>query len=79
MAIPLVLGGFALTYLYDFAYGTKMIRVRKEAEHILEHERERLVPLQSMPARKFWTKEAEAIGSIARVGEKWPFRSSKGT
>ena len=75
-APPVLIGGFLLSYLYDFAYGTKLIRIRKEAEHILENERTLLIPPKSMPSRKFWEKEASVIaqgGTIKRVGEKWPF------
>jgi len=31
---PLVIGGFVLSYMADMAYGTKMVRVRNEAEVI---------------------------------------------
>jgi hypothetical protein len=75
LAIPIVLGGFALGYLYDFAYGSKMLRVRQEAEYILEKERERLIPPKSMPSRKFWETEASALlqkPPVKRVGEIWP-------
>jgi len=78
MGAPLLVLGTILAYNYDFAYGTKLIRVRQEAEHILENERHRLVPPKTMPTRKFWEKEAEhiqAIGPIPRVGEIWPFAS----
>ena len=79
MAVPpLAILTFVLSYQYDFAYGTKLIRVRQEAEHILEHEREYLIPPKTMPSRKLWEKEAAVIppgGPVKRVGEHWPFYS----
>ena len=42
--VPIVVGALALGNLADLAYGNKMMRVVKEAEHILEHEKGRLVP-----------------------------------
>jgi len=32
--VPLVMGGFVLAYIADAAYGTKMIRVRKEVRSL---------------------------------------------
>ncbi len=71
---PLVVGGFVLSYIGDMAYGSKLTRVRQEAEHILVEERTRLVPPSSMPARKLWTKEADEVtaSGIHRVGKLWP-------
>jgi len=76
LAVPLVLGAFALGYVGDMAYGTKLIRVRQEAEHILEHERTLLVPPKTMPARKNWATEVALIdarpgGNPGRVSDKW--------
>ena len=77
-AVPLFVMGVVMAYNYDFAYGTKMHRVRLEAEHILEHERERLVPISVMPPRKYWEAEANSpkLQGIKRVGEHWPFIGS---
>ena len=76
MSVPLVLGAFGLGYIGDLAYGDKLIRVRQEAEHILEHERQYLVPISVMPARKNWTAEANLIanrqgGGPGRISDKW--------
>ena len=76
LAVPLVLGGFVLTYLHDLGYGDKMIRIRKESEFILEHERHLLLPVKSMPARKFWEVEEAFLareGEPLRVSDMWPF------
>ena len=43
-AIPVVAGGVMLGNIWDLAYGTKLIRVVKEAENILANERGRFVP-----------------------------------
>lgn len=48
IGVPIVIGALVLGNLADMAYGTKMIRVVKEAEHILEHERGRLVPFKQV-------------------------------
>eukprot|EP00292_Cryptomonas_paramecium_P014746 CAMPEP_0113673958 /NCGR_PEP_ID=MMETSP0038_2-20120614/7140_1 /TAXON_ID=2898 /ORGANISM="Cryptomonas paramecium" /LENGTH=141 /DNA_ID=CAMNT_0000590461 /DNA_START=87 /DNA_END=512 /DNA_ORIENTATION=+ /assembly_acc=CAM_ASM_000170 len=74
IAGPLVLGGFGLSYLADMAYGTKMIRIRQEAEHILANEKVRLVPPASAPFRRFWEIEAAEVSTkeIPRVGALWP-------
>mmetsp|Transcript_819 Transcript_819/g.1000 ORF Transcript_819/g.1000 Transcript_819/m.1000 type:complete len:154 (-) Transcript_819:47-508(-) len=70
---PLVVGGFALAFFTDFAYGSKLQRVTREAEHILEHERERLVPPNQVPFYKFYEEEAASQDkSIERVGRQWP-------
>ena len=42
--IPIVLGGLVLGNIADMAYGNKLARVSKEAEHIIGNERVRLVP-----------------------------------
>ena len=74
--VPLVVGGFALAYIGDTAYGTKLVRVRHEAEHILANERELLVPPNAMPSRKLWEAEAARLaarpgGPIGRVSDRW--------
>lgn len=74
---PLLIGGGVLAFIYDGAYGTKMARVRLEAEHILKEERERLIPLATMPHTKFWQKEIEQFkkqhNAPKRVGETLSF------
>ena len=74
-AAPVVLGGFALAYVGDMAYGNKLIRVRQEAEHIVQSERTLLVPPKHHPARKNWTKEAALLDAPGRnpgrISDKW--------
>ena len=53
--LPLVVGGLLLGNFYDLAYGNKLLRVAKEAEQILDHERGRLVPFKQAPFAKFYT------------------------
>lgn len=50
LGVPIVVGALVLGNLVDLAYGNKMMRVVKEAEHILEHERGRLVPFRQVRA-----------------------------
>mmetsp|Transcript_13903 Transcript_13903/g.32383 ORF Transcript_13903/g.32383 Transcript_13903/m.32383 type:complete len:184 (+) Transcript_13903:139-690(+) len=72
--VPLVIGGLLLGNLYDLAYGNKLLRVAKEAEHILDHERGRLIPLRQAPFAKFYTdaeKGALWMDSTA-VGDLFP-------
>lgn len=45
--IPVVVGGFMLCNMADLAYGNKLQRVIKEAEHIMAEERPRLVSRHS--------------------------------
>ena len=54
--VPLVIGGLLLGNFYDLAYGNKLLRVGKEAEHILENERGRLVPFKQAPFAKYYTE-----------------------
>ena len=54
--VPLVVGGLLLGNFYDLAYGNKLLRVGKEAEQILEHERGRLVPFKQAPFAKYYTE-----------------------
>lgn len=46
--VPVVVGGFLLGNMADMAYGNKLARVTKEAEHILENERVRFVPVKQV-------------------------------
>ena len=48
-ALPVVVGAFGLVNMWDVAYGSKMSRVVKEAEFILDNERERFVPPTQAP------------------------------
>lgn len=44
LMLPIVGGGLALCNMADLAYGNKLQRVMKEAEYIMENEKERFVP-----------------------------------
>lgn len=74
-AIPLVVLPLIGFYQADMAYGTKLQRVVSEAEHILEHERDRLVPPKQAPFYNRYKGEVAARQGIpqpARVGDHWP-------
>mmetsp|Transcript_14822 Transcript_14822/g.18833 ORF Transcript_14822/g.18833 Transcript_14822/m.18833 type:complete len:186 (-) Transcript_14822:687-1244(-) len=60
-AVPVVVGGLLLGNMADMAYGNKLARVAKEAEHILEYERERLVPMKQAPVSRFYTQDEKAL------------------
>lgn len=74
-SIPCVIGGIVLGNLADMAYGNKLARVSKEAEHILLHERARLVPYSTSPISKYYTPEERAIfyDKATAVGDLAPF------
>ena len=55
VGIPIVIGGIMLGNLIDMAYGNKLARVNKEAQHILQNERERLVPFPQASFSKFYS------------------------
>ena len=71
---PIIIGGFQLGNLADMAYGNKLNRVTKEAEHILEHERARLVPMKQAPFAKFYTasERGELHDTVPAAGELLP-------
>lgn len=60
-AVPVVLGGLVLGNMADMAYGNKLARVSKEAEHILDNERARLVPMKQAPVARFYSAEEKAL------------------
>ena len=72
--VPVVIGALVLGNVYDMAYGNKMLRVVKEAEHILEHERGRFVPFKQAPFSKFYTDEERAtlFDVSTAVGDLFP-------
>lgn len=77
--IPVVLGGFGLANTIDMAYGNKLVRVRREAEAILDDEYERLrlfVPPHQAPFHRMYGQELEAekeqFGDVHRTGSYWP-------
>jgi predicted XRE-type DNA-binding protein len=75
VGIPVTLGGFGLLNMYDFAYGSKITRVAKEAEHILNNERYRLIPPSNAPFSDLYEQERSAnhpFKSSNAVGKYWP-------
>merc|ERR1711865_311863 len=71
--IPIVLGGFGLANIADMAYGTKLVRVTREVEHILENESHRLVaPRQIAFYEKFKEEDRRAYPDTTAVGTHWP-------
>uniref|UniRef100_A0A7S1UDC7 Plasminogen receptor (KT) n=1 Tax=Phaeomonas parva TaxID=124430 RepID=A0A7S1UDC7_9STRA len=79
VGVPLVMGGFGLANLADMVYGTKLVRVRKEAERILDdpYQRARLfVPPKQAPFYEFYGPELpldeELNSGIGPVGFYWP-------
>lgn len=76
---PLVVGGFALLFFGDMAYGNKLRRVANEAEHILKYERDLLIPPPSTPLYKFYEEDVKKIPEDEkkkvlenRVSTVWP-------
>ena len=72
--VPIVIGGLVLGNIADMAYGNKLARVSKEAEHIIENERARLVPMKQAPVSRFYTMEekAEMFDQATAAGLLWP-------
>ena len=72
--VPVVVGGILLGNMADLAYGNKLVRVAKEAEHILENERARLVPMKQAPVRRFYSEEETAamFDRATAAGLLWP-------
>eukprot|EP00978_Attheya_sp_CCMP212_P007300 scaffold16951_cov48-Attheya_sp.AAC.3 len=75
-AIPIVIGGLVLGNMADMAYGNKMARVVKEAEYMLDHERERFVPMKQAAFAKFYTEEEKErmYYPATPVGDMYPNR-----
>eukprot|EP00471_Norrisiella_sphaerica_P006128 CAMPEP_0184489918 /NCGR_PEP_ID=MMETSP0113_2-20130426/16658_1 /TAXON_ID=91329 /ORGANISM="Norrisiella sphaerica, Strain BC52" /LENGTH=163 /DNA_ID=CAMNT_0026873577 /DNA_START=52 /DNA_END=543 /DNA_ORIENTATION=+ len=72
-AIPVVVGGFMLANMTDMAYGTKLQRVVKEAEYLMEHERGRFPPpKQAMFAGKYTEEEKAVYSDVGAVSTYWP-------
>lgn len=65
-----------MVYTGDRAYGTKMTRIVKEAEYIMDHERYRFVPPEQAPFSYVYDEERrkseETLGASSRVGKWWP-------
>lgn len=73
--MPGIMGGFGLLNLYDVAYGGKLIRVVKEAEHIMENERSRLVPMKQAPFYGLYSpveRSHSPYSTSSAVGTHWP-------
>jgi hypothetical protein len=75
--VPVVVGGVLLGNLADMAYGNKLARVNKEAEHILANERPRFVPFPQAPFAKFYSAEERSIlyDPATAVGDLPPYSS----
>eukprot|EP00470_Lotharella_oceanica_P002142 CAMPEP_0170170126 /NCGR_PEP_ID=MMETSP0040_2-20121228/3081_1 /TAXON_ID=641309 /ORGANISM="Lotharella oceanica, Strain CCMP622" /LENGTH=165 /DNA_ID=CAMNT_0010409303 /DNA_START=20 /DNA_END=517 /DNA_ORIENTATION=- len=72
-AVPAVIGGFMLTNMYDMAYGTKLQRIVKEAEYMIENERGRFPPpKQAMFAKKYTEEEKNVYANVGAVSTYWP-------
>ena len=75
-SVPIVVGGLVLGNIADMAYGNKLSRVSKEAEHIIEYERARLVPMKQAPVNRFYSEEEKAamFDQATAAGLLWPSR-----
>jgi len=73
--VPIVVGGIMLGNLADMAYGNKLARINKEASHLLEYERARLVPFPQAPFAKFYTEAERAAlyDPATAVGDLLPW------
>ena len=75
--IPVVGGGIALGNLIDMAYGNKLARINKEAEHIISNERARLVPFRQAPMARFYSDDERSIfyDHATAVGDMPPYNT----
>lgn len=76
LGLPVVAGAVVLGNMADLAYGNKLQRVCREAEYILDNEKERFVPFAQAPFAKFYTAEQKAAmyDKATPVGDLWPSR-----
>jgi hypothetical protein len=74
LGIPVLVGGLVLGNMADLAYGNKLQRVCREAEYILDNEKERFVPFPQAPFARFYTAEQKnaMYDKATPVGEFWP-------
>lgn len=74
VGVPVIVGGLLLGNIADMAYGNKLSRVAKEAEHIMDNERERLVPMKQAPVSRFYSEEEKAMmfDHATAAGLLWP-------
>ena len=79
--VPIVIGALMLGNMADMAYGNKLQRVTKEAEYLMEFERERFVPPKQAPFSKFYSEDERYLFEAStRVSALYPnaaFVSSK--
>jgi len=77
VGVPIVAGGIILGNIADMAYGNKLLRVAKEAEHILENERARLVPMKQAPVSRFYSDEEKVamFDQATAAGLLWPSKA----
>jgi len=69
---PVVIGGVMLGNMIDFAYGTKMQRVVKEAEWIMANEKYRFVPPKQAPFHKHYNQELQNQANEFPVSALFP-------
>ena len=76
VGLPVAVGAIVLGNMADLAYGNKLQRVCREAEYILDNEKERFVPFAQAPFAKFYTAEQKAAmyDKATPVGDLWPSR-----
>ena len=73
----MLVGGFQLANIYDAAYGTKFVRVRKEAENIMLYEKPMLVPPMQAPFIRFYDWDTiDTHRDVGPVSSYWPFSAS---
>ena len=72
--IPILIGGFGLLNMYDLAYGSKLSRVIKEAEYIMDNERWRLIPPNNSPLSSLYEEEdiIDPFIESRAVSTYWP-------
>ena len=71
--VPIVIGALLLGNMADMAYGNKLQRVTKEAQYIMEYERERFVPPKQAPFSKFYTDDERILlDASTRVSAMYP-------
>eukprot|EP00038_Savillea_parva_P020437 m.31365 g.31365 ORF g.31365 m.31365 type:complete len:157 (-) comp4794_c0_seq1:63-533(-) len=71
-AVPAVVGGFMLANMADMAYGTKLMRVQREAENILAEERAFFVPPNQAPFSYLYSNEQDLVSGVSPVSALWP-------
>ena len=73
--VPVIVGGLVLGNMADMAYGNKLARVTREAEYLMEYDRERFVPPKQAPFHKYYLDDEKTMYNDATpVGEFFPNR-----